>query len=290
MSKPANRGSRKNSGLLGQTDWFSKEMQARIGKRYISDRRFRRLGIMAIALALSALIALMGSIVISGVQGFQQTQIRLTVYIDPGLFQGLSDLSPQDVEAKIRMANYGAIVRKALTVKFPDVLSRRGIWELNKLVSIGARNQLRTVVLDSPGLVGSTLSIWVPASADVDTYYKSNAEKLTGVGSHRLTENQLGWVAEFGATSDLRKVLSRDFFVGGDSREPELAGIWGAFVGSLLTLLVTLAVSFPLGVVAAIYLEELHERTVGTRCLRSISITSRPFLQSSMAFWVWPYS
>jgi phosphate transport system permease protein len=45
-------------------------------------------------------------------------------------------------------------------------------------------------------------------------------------------------------------------FSNGDSREPELAGIWGAVVGSLLTMFVTVLLSFPLGVAAAVYLEE----------------------------------
>src|SRR5690606_31059573 len=46
------------------------------------------------------------------------------------------------------------------------------------------------------------------------------------------------------------------FFSNGDSREPELAGIRGALVGSLLTLMVTLITVFPLGVASAVYLEE----------------------------------
>ena len=46
------------------------------------------------------------------------------------------------------------------------------------------------------------------------------------------------------------------FFTNGDSREPEMAGVWGAVVGSFFTMVVTLMLSFPLGVAAAIYLEE----------------------------------
>ena len=46
------------------------------------------------------------------------------------------------------------------------------------------------------------------------------------------------------------------FFESGDSREPELAGIRGALVGSLLTVAVALALALPLGIAAAVYLEE----------------------------------
>ncbi|MEJ5977859.1 phosphate ABC transporter permease PstA [Novosphingobium sp. PS1R-30] len=50
--------------------------------------------------------------------------------------------------------------------------------------------------------------------------------------------------------------LSLDFLLGSDSTDASTAGVWGAVKGSLLTMLVTLALSFPMGVLAAIYLEE----------------------------------
>jgi phosphate transport system permease protein len=46
------------------------------------------------------------------------------------------------------------------------------------------------------------------------------------------------------------------FFTTGDSREPELAGVLGALTGSALTMLVTLVLCLPIGILAAIYLEE----------------------------------
>lgn len=54
--------------------------------------------------------------------------------------------------------------------------------------------------------------------------------------------------------------LNTIFFTAGDSREPELAGIRGALVGSILTLAVTLALCLPIGVLAAIYLEEFARK------------------------------
>jgi phosphate transport system permease protein len=51
------------------------------------------------------------------------------------------------------------------------------------------------------------------------------------------------------------------FLTGSDSTDPATAGIWSAFKGSLLTMAVTLALSFPMGVLAAIYLEEFAPRS-----------------------------
>ncbi len=71
-----------------------------------------------------------------------------------------------------------------------------------------------------------------------------------------LSDQQLGWVDQLRKSGAAQLRFNRQFFTAGDSREPELAGVWGAVVGSFFTLLVTLLLSFPIGVAAAIYLEE----------------------------------
>ena len=72
----------------------------------------------------------------------------------------------------------------------------------------------------------------------------------------RMNDMQLAWVDHLENQGRLKTQFNTTFFTGGDSREPELAGIWGAACGSFYTLLVTLALSFPIGVAAAVYLEE----------------------------------
>ena len=46
------------------------------------------------------------------------------------------------------------------------------------------------------------------------------------------------------------------FLTRGDSREPELAGVGGSIVGSFLTIITVLILSFPIGILAAVYLQE----------------------------------
>jgi len=69
----------------------------------------------------------------------------------------------------------------------------------------------------------------------------------------------------------VEKRFNAIFFNNADSREPELAGIKGAIMGSLLTLMVTLVLSFPIAVATAIYLEEFapksHFWSLGFSCL-----------------------
>jgi phosphate transport system permease protein len=78
----------------------------------------------------------------------------------------------------------------------------------------------------------------------------------TPESSRRLKDNALAWAWDLQEKGQIEKRFNTTFFTAGDSREPELAGIWGAAVGSFFTLIVTLLLSFPIGVAAAVYLEE----------------------------------
>ena len=139
---------------------------------------------------------------------------------------------------------------------FPEVKGRKDKRSLNKLVSTGAAYKLRKMVLENRDIIGKTLSVWVPADDDVDMLIKGHLERNVPEGERRLSDKQLSWIDRMIAEKKLKKEFNNTFFTAGDSREPELAGIWGATVGSFFTLIITLLLSFPIGVAAAIYLEE----------------------------------
>ncbi len=124
------------------------------------------------------------------------------------------------------------------------------------LVSSGAAFQLRNQVLKDPDLIGGTQPVWVPADDDLDMLIKGRSDRSAPESERRLNDKQLAWVEALENDQRIEKRFNRTFFTAGDSREPELAGIWGAVVGSFLTLVITLSLSFPIGVSAAVYLEE----------------------------------
>jgi phosphate transport system permease protein len=78
--------------------------------------------------------------------------------------------------------------------------------------------------------------------------------------NRRLKDKQIGWIDQIQAAGRLEEKFNITFFTAGDSREPELAGIHGAVVGSVFTLIITLGLSFPIGVATAVYLEEFSPR------------------------------
>jgi phosphate transport system permease protein len=139
---------------------------------------------------------------------------------------------------------------------FPDVKSRRDKKDLYALVSNGADFEIRNRVMENPALIGQTLSLWVPADDDVDMLLKGHIKREGAESERRLKDNQLRWIDQMWEQGRMEKRFNTTFFTAGDSRDPELAGIWGAVSGSFLTLIVTLLLSFPIGVAAAVYLEE----------------------------------
>jgi phosphate transport system permease protein len=215
-------------------------------KRYRAERRFRVYGLLAIFASMVFLSLLFISIVGNGYTAFQQTFIELDVFFDPEVLD----------EQSLANADYQGLVKQSLRNMFPDVSGRHDKRLLYGIVSTGAAFQLRGMVLTNPDIIGQTRSVWVPADDDVDMLMKGHFDRQADQSERRLKDKQLAWIDQLTANDKIEKKFNSTFITSGDSREPELAGIWGAAVGSFFTLVVTLLLSFPIGVAAAVYLEE----------------------------------
>jgi phosphate transport system permease protein len=221
-----------------------------LARRYRAEQRFRLYGLSAIALSIVALALLFASIIGNGYTAFRQTHLRLDVFFDPEILRR---------DALVN-ADYDALVKASLQKMFPEVESRQERRQLFGLVSSGAGYLLRGIALKDPDAIGRTVALWVPADDDVDMIVKGHYRRDVPEDARRVSDRQLAWVDRLSAEGRIEKRLNIDFLTGGDSREPELAGIWGAVKGSFYTLLITLVLSFPVGVAAAIYLEEFARR------------------------------
>ena len=224
---------------------------ARLRRRHAAERRFHVYGVLAIAVALGMLALLFATIAVQGYSAFVTTEIRLDVDFDPEVIDPRGDRDPAD----LTRGDYPALVRRALQVRFPEVSGRREVRALTRVMSGGAAHRLRARVLDEPALVGQRRTLWLPASDDVDMLRKGRIDRERPEEERRLKDRDLAWIDALTAAGEVRTAFNAGFFAGGDSREPELAGILGAVVGSVLTLAVTLALAFPLGVFTAVYLE-----------------------------------
>ena len=224
----------------------SETIKASLKRRNAAERRFRFYGMLAISFAVACLGILFFTILSKGISAFQQTYIQIDIHFD----------SEQIDPKKLTDANYQGLVKKSLRGLFPEVKSRRDKKDLYKLVSSGASYELLDMVRKDPSLIGKNVSVWVTADDDVDMFAKGFIRRELPENERRISNKELSWIDKLSSEQRVKKVFNTTFFSAGDSREPELSGVWGAAVGSFFTLLVTLILAFPLGVAGAIYLEE----------------------------------
>lgn len=214
--------------------------------RYRAEQRFRRLGLTAISSALIFLTFMFYSIISNGYTAFKQTYIQLDIVFLESFFEN----------ENLSTANFPGLVKNSLLTMFPEVKSRAEKKKLFHMISPAASYLLRDMVTKNPSLIGTEKSIWVLADDDIDMLMKGKIDPAAPENDRRVSDQQISWINTLQDMGKIEKRFNSTFFTSGDSREPEIAGILGAARGSMYTLLLTLALSFPIGVAAAIYLEE----------------------------------
>lgn len=228
----------------------TEQVRQTLGRRYRAEKRFRAYGIVSVAIGLLAVVLLFSDIISKGTSGFFETYVQLEITYDSELL-GIND--PTDAE-QLMFADFSAVVKHALRERFPGVDGRTEKRALYSLISDGASYALRDHLKENPKLIGKSQMMWLLADDDVDVYSKADIE--TRHQTARLSESQQTWIASLEQAGEIDRRFNASLFTHGDSREPELAGLWGAAVGSFFTMLVTIALAFPVGVAAAVYLEE----------------------------------
>lgn len=255
MSNTSNAKREKGAGSKTASRAMDK-VHASLRKRYRAEKRFRAYGLISVVVGILFLVVLMASILAKGYPAFRQTFITLDVYLDPGV---IDPEGSRDAEV-IRLADYNRLVRGSLQIIFPDASGRTERRKLVALVSNGAPFQIQGLVMEDPSLVGQTLTLEVPASGDLDMLMKGRIDRSLPESERRLSDLQIGWVDTLIEQGRIHKRWNKALMTRGDSRDPEMAGIWGAVKGSFYMLVVTLLLSFPIGVAAAVYLEEFAPR------------------------------
>ena len=230
----------------------TEQVRRSLKKRHRQERRFILMGKLSVMTGFLFLAFLLADISIKAWPAFQQNWIQLDVTFDP---QNLGVEAPAD-EAALKKGNYRGVLKKSLYAMFPDVSARRDKKALFKLISSGAEYQIRDMLLAAPEMLETTQQIWVLADDDVDSFLKESELRESQQSDRRIKDNQVAWLDQLMEQGRLESKWNWAFLTSGDSREPEQAGIAGALRGTMLTILVVLAMSFPLGLAAAVYLEE----------------------------------
>lgn len=229
-------------------------VKASLKKRYAKERRFKAYGVFSIVASLAFLLFLLVDITYKSIPAFTQTYVQLDIDFSHKNLK----LEEKDSysEKELFAASYRKLTSKSLYKLFPEVKNRKQKKALRKFVSSGSQYLLRDMVIANPELIGTVKPVWVLVDDDIDTFVKGLIDRNLPESDRRIKDYQIKWIDRLQAEAKIDKKLNTNFLTNGDSREPEQAGIWGALKGSLYTMLVTLLLSFPIGVAAAIYLEE----------------------------------
>jgi len=222
-----------------------------LAKRHRAEKRFRMYGIASITFGLLCLLFLFTNIIGKGLSGFTYHYIALPVELDVETL-GISDAD--DIN-QILAADYSSVVKRS-AYRYFKANGRKQKKAVRKILAIdGTGYLLQDKVKLNKEVLGTNLVVWALVDDKVDFYLKRLGDP-GDPGKHEFSEQQLEWLVAAKESGDLRRKFNWLFFGSGDSAHSEEAGIRGAVMGSFYLLLVTFLLSFPIGIAAAIYLEE----------------------------------
>ena len=221
---------------------LAEERRVRTIKRHRSEVIFRVFGLLSVLAAFSFLVWLLGTVISNALPATYAHSLRIDIDLTS------ESLTPESLPR----SDFRRAVNDSLSELFPDVKGRRDTRQLRRLISSGSAVVVRDSLISDPELLGGVVGMMVPLSDNSDLYLKG----LLSVEQGRISAEEIEWLEHLRSEGRITRHWNRIFAFGAASREPEMAGIWGAVVGSFFTLMVTLLLSFPVGVAAAIYLEE----------------------------------
>jgi len=212
--------------------------EARLKKRYAAERRFKFAGLFAVLFSVAVLAFLLVAMALDGIGGFQRAELRVPV-----------DFSAAALSINTAETNPGTLVLALENQGLPQIVT----YAAEQALGAEAAGQLndeawRTVaekISADPALISGVQTFWLPASEDLATALSGDGKVELAPLAQRLAADGL-----------LEERFDVGFLTRSDATDPQLVGIWGALKGSILTMLVTLALAFPIGVLAALYLEE----------------------------------
>lgn len=225
-------------------------------RRHRAEKRFRAYGIMSLFISMGFLLSFFYTLFRDAAPAIRQTEIALDIYFDPAVIDlshaGGSDRRREHI---IQRANYTALMARALQALFPEnTLSPRTLT--NELISSSARFYLMEKVKKQPDIIGTSQRLWLPASGAVDTVHQNMGRADFAEKTAAIHADTVSMAETLHHNGQLRSRLNTQILTNNNSRSPQDAGLKGALIGSFYTLLVTLTLSFPIAVFAAIYLEE----------------------------------
>ena len=230
--------------------------------RQTKERNFKFFGIFAVALAIAFLAILLISICSKGLPGFFQYYATFEVELTRERIDPRGDMSDQSLfegEAK-------KIINEAV-LEFTGAKKRNEKKAARSLLSNGSDLRLVNFVQKNTDKLNSIQKIKFALDDDADSFFRGYIKKETPEKQRRLNDIEINYLEKMNEAGIVTYEISDYLFFGSASRNAEMAGIKGAFIGSMLTLAVCFLIAFPLGVATAVYLEEFAPKNKFTELI-----------------------
>ena len=212
--------------------------EARLRKRYAAERRFRMAGIFAILFSVVVLAFLLVTMSINGIGGFQRAEVAVSIdFTEAGMAGDPTVLAQRGGLQNLEAQGLPSVVE--------FFAGEQTGTDGARILGSGAWREVGEAIIDDPSLLRRSETFDLPASPAL-------AAALNGEGS----EETRALAARLADDGKLATEFDSGFLTRADATDPQTVGIWGALKGSILTMIVTLVLAFPIGVLAALYLEE----------------------------------
>jgi|TARA_B110000444_G_scaffold85392_1_gene80727 phosphate transport system permease protein len=225
--------------------------EKRLKKRYNAEKRFRLYGLTSVMMAIFFVIFLINVIFSKGSSAFLKTTIDLEVNFNLETL----DLDNNPTQKNLEDAEYYDLAIDSIL----NVYSVTGLKEEKALINLFSPDyeyEIRNFLIKNPDFINKKTILKLTASDDIDQLHKGNYPRHLPEDRRRINNFQLKIYDSLLEQNKIDKIFNAYLFKKGDSRNPELAGIGGALVGSFFTIVITLLLSFPIAIFASIYLEE----------------------------------
>lgn len=229
-------------------------------RRYAAERRFRWYGIAAVSIGLIFLAVMLVSIFGKGYTAFWQTTVSLPITFDAQIIDKDNERATNpDV---LISANYPLLAQRALAEKLGLDASNSAVSrQLRAFLSDGVRTQLRGIVTADPNVIGTTQTVDMLVSANIDSAFKGQIDLSVPEARRKVSDDQVGWMNKLAGEGVLAERFNTGLFTYGASSRPETSGIGVAMIGSLYMMAIVLLLALPIGVAASIYLEEFAKKS-----------------------------
>ncbi|MCU0774625.1 MAG: phosphate ABC transporter permease PstA [Ideonella sp.] len=255
-------------GALSGYATVQQRVESSLRRRAARERLFHGMGVAAVVTSLLLVLIFFGSILRTGLPAFWQSTFVMDVHFDPEVVQVgpkpeiAAGETPAAFQARLQQwqlelgfVDFGQLITKSIAKLIPEAAEHPD--DALGLVTSGELFALRDLVVADPGIVGKTVRLNLLADANVDVWLKGNIDRSLPDEQQQLSARARQWADQLASQGVIQNKFSTALFMNVDSRSSlASAGLAGAMMGSVFMMIIVIVLAMPVGVAAAVYLEE----------------------------------